>query len=115
MERKASVAAARAGKYGESIMRQIKYFYPLVLSVALLSFLGCASHQTRLPVTNAGADPGVASDSTTTSNSNHPGDLALLDDPATDADPAQLTVPEPETAYLIGIGLLGLYLTRRRK
>ena len=95
-------------------MRQFKYFYPLILSVALLSFLGCASHQTRLPGANAGSGPANSPETTATSSSNHPGDLALLDDPATDADPA-LTVPEPETAYLIAVGLLGLYLTRRRK
>jgi len=96
-------------------VRRLRRFYTVILSAALLSLLGCASHQTRLPGANAG--PGPGSGTAVSSTSNHPGDLALLDDPATDADPdpAQLTVPEPETAYLIGIGLLGLYLTRRRK
>ena len=98
-------------------MRQLKYFYPLVLSLVLLSFLGCTSPQIRSPGANAGPGPGNSTQTTATSSSSHPGDLALLDDPATEADldPANLTVPEPETAYLIAVGLLGLYLTRRRR
>jgi len=98
-------------------MRQHHYFYPLASAAALLSFLGCTSPQVRSPAVDAGPGPAQSADSTTLASSNHPGDLALLDDPATDADPdpAQLTVPEPETGYLIAIGLLGLYLTRRRK